>query len=175
MAMAPTVCPELETTINLFPSYSNRSTLFIIVCWFRATRPICFLRPVQRYPHYPALPFVLLHSPYSLTLTDCAVCEDGFTSGFNFECKECPKRKSPTTVLLAGVALLVTLSSAVLLSYLRRVVGDGESAEVVNRQGFWKGKISSLHKIIDEGGPSSALKTTVVVWQIISQVCRNSA
>lgn len=90
---------------------------------------------------------------------------------------ECPKRTSLATVILAGVAVLVTLSSAIILSYLRRVVGDGESEEIVNRQGSWKGllSLSSLYKFIDKGGASSALKTTVVVWQIISQVCKSSA
>lgn len=118
---------------------------------------------------------ILWYSPLSPALTDCAVCEEGFTSGLNYECTECPERESLSTVLLTGVAVVVTLSSAVLLSYLVRVVGDGEREETINRQGFWKGKMSSLYKIIDSRGSSSALKTTVVVWQIISQVCESSA
>ena len=136
--------------------------------FFHSTKLNC-TSAVQCHPHYPA-PVFPSSASFPPPFADCAVCDDGFTPVFNFRCKKCLERESLSTAILVGVVVFVILASGVVLSYLRRVP-DGEESEKVGRfQTPWRRILTSLHKTLEKGWPSSALKITVVLWQILSQV-----
>lgn len=96
---------------------------------------------------------------------DCAVCTDGYASGSSYSCHECSGAAGRSATWLAALALVVAVVVLVgLVSDLVRVVDDNATRTV------WGRRRSDCRRFVKKAFPLTAIKTVVVVWQIVTQV-----
>lgn len=105
----------------------------------------------------------------------CAVCADTHAPGFGFSCHECEGAVGESAKAIAGVAIgVVAISVAlILMDFTRRVGGEGGDDIEEGGPRTCKRDISAIVSRIVKSLPMTAIKTVIVVWQIITQVRRS--
>lgn len=100
---------------------------------------------------------------------DCAVCTDGYASGSAYSCHKCSGAAGRSATWLAVLALIVAIVVVfVTVSDLVRVVGDDGSGTA------WGRRRLAGRRFISKAFPLTAIKTVVVVWQIVTQVWKHT-
>ena len=98
---------------------------------------------------------------------DCATCDEGYGSGFQYSCHSC-QGSDKWTAIGGAIAVLVVVIFVVTLgvTYLVGVV-DRPISEIIGR---WERRISSFRDGLIRATPLAAIKILLVSWQIITQV-----
>ena len=90
---------------------------------------------------------------------DCSVCEKGYSSTLAFTCKKCSDSNTTTALTVSIVVMIIAAAGGAYLTvYLVSVEPD--SARTTRPH------VRLLHQYI----PLQAIKTLVVLWQILTQV-----
>ena len=125
------------------------------------------VHPIDNFIASPLVTFFL--SP--LGASDCAVCVKDFAPGIAYSCRECSGDTTRSAVGLAvAVGLALLTFAGVLLYNLGKVSHDGAEVGIEMDQRLWQKKIWSCQASMVNMLPVRAIKITVTVWQIISQV-----
>ena len=115
-----------------------------------------------------------LHLPS--IVTDCAACAEGFAPWTAFECRQCLDAGRPSSVgLSVTIVIMVIAGAAALSAYLMRAIHSGDvQDETEITRGSMERRCINLENVFVKVFPLTAVKIVVVVWQIISQVKRNT-
>lgn len=112
--------------------------------------------------------------PYpSLAYKDCAVCAEGYAAGLAYSCYECTEANGRISKGITVVVILIVVFMAIAAIYdtVRvRKNGTEDGEEWDNEEVAWKRRILSCRNFLVQAVPLSAIKTAVVVWQIVTQV-----
>lgn len=98
-----------------------------------------------------------LRCVYSVSLTDCSICSEGYTEQLSFTCSKCSD-KSAGSIAIAVV--LAVLGFCVVIA----VVSYATSGEAGMDTGH--GVIERVARFI----PLQSIKIVIVAWQILTQV-----
>ncbi|CAN0364157.1 unnamed protein product [Ascophyllum nodosum] len=96
----------------------------------------------------------------------CAVCDEGYDSGFQYSCHSCQgSDKSAAIGKAIAVLVIVMFVVALGVTYLVDVVDQ----PISERRGRWERRVSSFRDGLVRAIPLTAIKIVLVCWQIISQ------
>ena len=109
----------------------------------------------------PGLVFVLSRARVNI-LTDCALCETGYSPSLSHTCTQCSSSRRQGTIAAVVIAAIIAAVLSVVTSFNLLL-----STEVEERNTGW------FHRRVLEAVPVQALKIIVVVWQILTQVWCN--
>lgn len=99
------------------------------------------------------------------------MCLDGYAPGTSYSCTRCAGATGQSATSLAVVILVVAvLVAVVVIADLMRVVDERSDVGEDGAQGVWEHRRSSCHRVLVRAFPITAIKTVVVVWQIVTQV-----
>lgn len=113
----------------------------------------------------PPLPFV---SARSRSVSVCAVCKDGYTSGLGYTCSKCNDERHSLAITMG--AILVAAAIAVVARSLMVLGTDTDVTAAV--EGFSTADVGEGRSRLVRAKASEALKTIVVSWQIVTQASR---
>ena len=104
------------------------------------------------------LSFLVRFSVFLVCDTDCSVCKKGYSTTLAFTCNKCSD-SSQTTMLIVAIVLIVIAAAggAYLTVYLVSMEPD-------------TAKTTQPHIKLLQYVPLQAIKTLVVLWQILTQV-----
>ena len=112
-------------------------------------------------------PFASPPSRIHVSSKDCAVCDEGYDSGFQYSCHSCQgSDKSAAIGKAIAVLVIVMFVVALGVTYLVDVVDQ----PISERRGRWERRVSSFRDGLVRAIPLTAIKIVLVCWQIISQV-----
>lgn len=118
------------------------------------TRFCIFPRPLL-FPRY----CVRTRVPTTVIVTDCAVCETSYSSSFAHTCTRCSSSRRQGLVAATVIAAIVAVFGIVaIFRYMLTTEHEEEN-------------VGCFHRRVVRAIPLQALKITVVVWQILTQVC----
>ena len=104
---------------------------------------------------------------YDLSAKDCAACDEGYASGFQYKCHSCQGSDKWPAIGGAVAVLVVTISAvALILAYLVSVV----ERPIPERRGKWEIRALNFRDRLVRVIPLTAIKIVLVSWQIITQV-----
>ena len=98
---------------------------------------------------------------------DCATCDEGYGSGFQYSCHSC-QGSAKWAAIGGAIAVLVVVIFVVALgvAYLVGVVDRPTS----DRRGTWERRFSNFRDGLVRAIPFTAIKIVFISWQIITQV-----
>ena len=104
---------------------------------------------------------------HDLFSKDCATCDEGYGSGFQYSCSSC-QGSYKWAGIGGAVAVLVVAMVVVALgvAYLVGVV----DRPISERSGVWERRILNFRDGLVRAIPLTATKIVLVSWQIITQV-----
>ena len=103
--------------------------------------------------------------------TDCSSCSDGFVKAFDGSCHDCSETSSKIAVaVVSAVSVVLLLTAIIIWRHLGRGVEGDVRGPPGTLEGFLQRKITFFHQIMLKALPLTAIKITVVVWQVVFQV-----
>ena len=98
---------------------------------------------------------------------DCAACDEGYGSGFQYSCNSCQgSHKWAGIGEAVGVSAVAIVVVALDVVYLVGVV----DRPISERGGMWERRILNFRDGLVRAIPLTAIKIVLVSWQIITQV-----
>ena len=98
---------------------------------------------------------------------DCAVCDEGYGSGFQYSCHSCQRSDKWAAIGGASAVLVIVIFMVALgVTYLVGVV----DRPIPERRGRWERRLSNFRDGLVRAIPLTAIKIILVSWQIVSQV-----
>jgi hypothetical protein len=97
----------------------------------------------------------------TLTLTDCAVCAEGYSNSIGYECTQC--KSGTKAAIYIGLALLLLAVILFVFYMTLQLLGLGDGQEAISNIAAFGciGKIASL--------PWDKLRIPIVAFQIVTQ------
>ena len=102
----------------------------------------------------------------------CAVCSDTYAPGLGFSCHKCEGPSGESAKAVGGIVfvVVVVIVALILMDFAGFIGDDGvEDADEAKPRTCKRG-INWVSSVIAKSVPLTALKTVIVVWQIITQV-----
>ena len=98
---------------------------------------------------------------------DCAACDEGYGSGFQYSCNSCQGSDmwagiSGAVAVLVVAGVVVALGVAYLVDVVDRPISE--------RSGTWERRVLNFRDGLIRATPLTAIKIVLVSWQIITQV-----
>ena len=104
---------------------------------------------------------------HDLFTKDCAVCDEGYASGFRYTCHSC-EGPDKWAAIGGAVAVLVVVVPVIALG-VAHLVGVADRP-IYGKNGKWERRVSNFRDRLIRVIPVTAIKIVLVSWQIITQV-----
>ena len=98
---------------------------------------------------------------------DCAACDEGYGSGFQYSCHSC--QGSDSWAAIGGTVTVLVVAMFVVVLGVAYLVGDVDRP-ISERTGTWERRVLSFRDGLVRAIPLTAIKIVLVSWQIITQV-----
>ena len=104
---------------------------------------------------------------HDLFSKDCAACDEGYGSGFQYSCHSCQGSDKWAGIGGAVAVLVVTMIVVALgVAYLVEVA----DRTISERSGMWERRVLNFRDGLVRPIPLTAIKIMLISWQIITEV-----
>ena len=104
---------------------------------------------------------------HNLFSEDCAACDEGYGSGFQYSCHSC--QGSDKWAGIGGAVAVLVVAMAVVALGVAYLVGVVDRP-ISERSGMWERRVLNFRDGLVSAIPLTAVKIVLVSWQIITQV-----
>ena len=104
---------------------------------------------------------------HDLFSKDCAACNKGYGSGFQYSCNSC--QGSDKWASIGGAVAVLVVAMVVVAMGLAHLVGVVDRP-ISERSGMWERRVLNFRDGLVRAIPLTAIKIVLVTWQIITQV-----